>query len=353
MKIMKSSGFVGSLLLVGTLLFSSGCGYKNTPVPPETIVPKVVEDLRYTIEDNGTKLTWSYPVETISGDNISVIDSFELFRAEVSLADFCSTCPIPFGEPMELSGGVTTTEEKRRTAEHMSGMLRSGYKYFFKVRSRTSWWASSDDSNIITFVFHTPAAAPQDLLVIAEDKKTTLSWSPVTTLVDGKKADLPLNYQVMRSDDNKEFKDIGTPVAETTFVDADAEVGKQYYYKVKSSMMMDDTRLDGTISDSVSAVVVDITPPEMVTGVTVVASTVNNRIFWDRVKDAGLAGYRVYRRTAKEKTAKLIGKAGATQTLFIDGKVPQGTKVYYSVTAIDNAKPANESKRSKETTTRH
>lgn len=352
MKIVKSSGFASALLLVGALMFSGGCGYKNTPVPPQTVVPKAIEDLRYAVEENGATLTWTYPAETIGGDNISAIESFELFRAEVPLADFCSTCPIPFGEPLDLPGGVTV-DEKRRRAEHQSGMLRSGYKYFFKVRSRTSWWASSDDSNIVNFVFHTPAAAPVGLNASPGDKKITLTWSPVTTLVDGKVADFPLSYQVMRSDDNKEYSEIGSALSETTFVDTKARTGKKYYYKVKSSMLLKDTPLEGSLSKSISAVAADITPPAMVTGVTVVASTTNNRIFWDRVKDADLAGYRVYRRNEAEKTAKLIGKAGVTQTLFLDKEVPEDARVFYSVTAIDNAKPANESKRSKEATTRH
>jgi hypothetical protein len=352
MKIMKSSGFAGSLLLVGALMFSGGCGYKNAPVPPQTVVPKVIEDLRYNVGDDAAALTWSYPTETVSGKNITEITSFELFRAEVALADVCNGCPIPFGEPLELPGGVNS-DEKRRVAEYESGMLRSGYQYFFKVRSRTSWWASSDDSNIATFVYYTLAAAPQGLQAMSGDNKISLKWAPVTSLIDGKPADLPLRYQIMRSTDGKEFDKIGIPVAAAKYDDTKVETGKKYYYKVKSNMLLEDNLVQGSLSDSVSVAVADMTPPPMVTEVTVVSSSKNNRIFWDRVKDQGLAGYRVYRRAASEKTASFIGEASATQTIFVDDNVPKDTKLYYSVTAFDNAKPANESKRSKEATTRH
>ena len=157
----------------------------------------------------------------------------------------------------------------------------------------------------------------------------------------------------MRSTDGKEFVAIGTPVAATSYDDTKVETGKKYYYKINSNMLLEDNLVQGSLSDSVSVVVADKTPPAMVAGVTVVSSSKNNRIFWDRVKDQGLAGYRVYRRAANEKTAKFIGKASATQTIFVDDNVPKNTQLYYSVTAIDNAKPANESKRSKEVTTRH
>ncbi len=351
MKIMRSSGLVGSLVLVGVLLFGGGCGYKNRPVPPQNILPKAIEDLRYSVEGDGVTLTWSYPVETVTGKDLSDVLSFELFKAEVPLADFCSGCPIPFDDPVELLGGASGGETRRK-AEHKSGMMRSGHKYFFKVRSRTSWWVSSNDSNIVTFVYNTPAAAPTDLQATAAEDRVTLGWAKVTTYLNGKPADLPLSYQVMRSTDGETFTAVGAPVTATEYVDTNVEEGKQYHYKVESSMLLEEMLVRGSLSQSVSAAVADLTPPAVVTGVTVVASTQNNRLFWDGVKDNDLAGYKVYRRVDGQKNATLLGSVGATKTIFIDNDVLD-TRVYYSVTSIDNARPANESARSTEATTRH
>ena len=342
----------GSILLVGTLLFSSGCGYKGDPLPPDQVVPEAIRDLRATLGDEGAKLTWSYPLETVSGDDIEEIESFELYRAEIPLADYCDSCPIPFADPIELPGGVTATKT-RRVGEFTSGMLRSGHKYFFKMRARTSWWASSNDSNIVTFVYHVPASAPQSVEAKPSGSSINLSWQPVTTLTNGDKATLQLYYQVLRSSDGKSYTPIGRKQKKNTFADKGLKMGTSYFYKVQSSMQYEDEMVAGSTSDAVKVALADTKPPPKVTGVTVVASAKDIRIFWDSVKAGDLAGYRIYRKAEGSAKAELIGKVGPTQTIFTDSKAPQGVKLYYQVSAFDNAKPANEGERSEEATTRH
>ncbi|MDJ0624566.1 MAG: hypothetical protein QNJ17_16500, partial [Desulfocapsaceae bacterium] len=173
-----------SLLAAAVLVSLAGCGYKTDPVPPQSVVPEAINDLRYILDEKGARLTWSYPLETIEGQGLTAIDSFELFRAEMPLKDFCSTCPIPFGDPIRIEGEEIPKDE-RKTEEYVSGLLRSGNKYFFKVRSRTSWWAASGDSNVVSFVYHTPAAAPDNVAVSIGDRRVKLRWSPVEELIDG------------------------------------------------------------------------------------------------------------------------------------------------------------------------
>ncbi|MEE4242744.1 MAG: hypothetical protein V2I36_14855 [Desulfopila sp.] len=350
MKLKKSIWFAGTILLTGTLL-SGGCGYKTDPVPPQTVVPQAIEDLSYTLDKEGARLSWSYPLETVSGKTIEQILSFELYRAEMPLADFCGGCPIPFGEPLQLPGGAAGVEE-RNTTEYLSGMLRSGNKYFFKVRSRTSWWAASADSNIVSFVFHTPAGAPVDLKAVSAEGSVRLSWSPVTTLVDGSPAEFPLTYQVMKSRDGRQYVETGELLQEkTSYVDQDVESGTTYHYKIKSSMLYENDRIDGSLSEAVSVKAKDAVPPPAVTGVTVVASAADIRIFWDGVTVDDLAGYTIYRRTEGENMARKIGEVGNTQTIFVDGTALPDGRVYYSVSAFD--KEGNEGKKSAEATTRH
>ena len=49
----------GLFLLATTILVSGGCGYKNPPIPPQSIVPEAVNDLVYTVGDKGVDLTWT------------------------------------------------------------------------------------------------------------------------------------------------------------------------------------------------------------------------------------------------------------------------------------------------------
>ncbi len=347
----KTAKVAGSILLVGTLLFSFGCGFKGDPLPPDQVVPKRIRDLRYSLNEDGAKLTWTYPLETLSGDTIKKIDSFQLYRAEIPLADYCHTCPIPFGEPLDLPGGVTLTKSRKKGV-YTSGLLRAGNKYFFKLRSRTSWWGSSNDSNIVSFVYQVPSDAPEGLEAKVAGTSVDLMWQPVTTLNNGEKATQQLYYQVLRSQEGKKYSPLARQQKRTTFTDTNLNEGSSYSYKVKSFIKYDEVVVGGGLSDSVNVVLSDTTAPARVKGVNVVAGTKDIRVFWDRVSDQDLAGYRIYRKTGSSSKAMVIGEVGKMQTIFVDKEAPQGAKLYYQVSAFDSAKPANEGKLSEEATTR-
>jgi hypothetical protein len=343
--------YAGTFLLVGTLCLG-GCGYKTLPVPPENIVPKAIEDLRYSVDEKGIVLTWSYPVETIQKTDLTDIASFELYRAVVSLDSFCAACPIPFGEPIVIPGGMIS-KDGRRKGTYESALLRSGERYFFKVRSRTSWWAASADSNIVTFVWHMPAKAPAGLVAIGEDSSVHLQWQPVTLLMDGQQPDLPVYYQVFRSLDGKAFAEVGAAGKGTSYTDIAVQNGQSYYYKIQSVLQVDGNVIGGGVSEVTTVVPVDLTPPETPAGVTVVATLNGFKIFWENSPANDLQGYHLYRRAADQQKKEFIGDVEAMYTIYEDKSVSPDGHYYYSVTAYDGMKPANESKPSAEATVRH
>jgi len=352
MKIGFSARVAGSVFLLAAVLTVGGCGYKSDPVPPESVVPRAIDDLRYSIDESGVRLTWSYPVKTIKGSEIVDISSFDIYRAVVPLSDICSTCPIPFGEPIEIPGGVTSEGGKRRVAEYRTALLRSGHKYFFKVRSRTSWWADSIDSNIVSFLWHIPAVAPEELTLVEDDSRISLSWKPVTTLIDGSTAESAITYQVLRSQGGKDFETIGSSVADPKFIDSRVINGQKYFYKVQSQLIVESNLVDGGVSEVVSGSPIDKTPPPPPSGLRAVHTGSAIKIFWDPSSDTAVAGYRVYRRSADKKKPELIGEVKPEFTLFVDNQPPKDTRVFYSITAIDGSTPANESDFSREATIR-
>lgn len=347
---MKGARLAGPILFITFLV--GGCGYKNPPVPPESVVPKPIVSLRYKVDSSGVELTWPYPVETIKGTPIQEIDSFEVYRAVVPAKEYCPTCPIPFGEPVKLPGGAVT-EETVRKATYQESLLRSGHKYFYKVRSRTSWWASSSDSNIVSFSWHTPAKPPQDLKIEDKGEKLVLTWQPVTELIDGSGVEMPMKYQVLRSKAGEAFVPLGKPVEATQFEDKKIQQGNKYFYKVQSLMVMEDDFAKGGVSDVADIVPKDMIAPSVVTGVTAVRSGSGIRVIWDSSLAADIAGYKIYRRQEQQKGATLLGEVSSTYTIYVDNNVPKDVEVFYSVTAFDHAEPPNESKRSKEATLRH
>jgi hypothetical protein len=353
---MKNSYLVrmtGIFLLGASVLLAGGCGYKNYPVPPETVVPVPIVDLLYRADDKEVQLTWSYPVKTIKGSVLEDITSFELYRAEIPLEDYCGTCPVPFGEPMEIDGGSPFDGEVRRKATYSSTLLQSGHKYFFKVRSRTSWWATSADSNIVTFTWFQPAAAPTGITAKAGDQQVALRWQPVSSLSDGKAADMEIKYQLLRSAGGKDLTSVGDPVSATSFVDRQVRNGQKYFYAVQSMMVHEDELVNGGVSEKVSVTPVDRTPPLPPSGVTSVQTGVGIKIFWDKSESADISGYRVYRRAANKDSYELLGKVEPQYTLFVDSKASDSVRYYYAITAVDQATPPNESNKSREATVRY
>ncbi len=342
----------GAILLTGTLFLAGGCGYKTDPVPPDSIVPQAIEDLRYSVSEKGVTLTWTFPKETIKGTDLTDISTFDVYRAVVPLNDYCPTCPIPFSEAIQIAGGVVDPEESRQ-GTYETALLRSGHKYFFKVNARTSWWAASADSNIISFVWHIPAKGPEGLTAKAADSSAAISWPPVTKLMDGQDVAYPMMYQVQRSRDNAGFKNIGAATAETKFVDSALNNGETYYYKVQSILMVGDNAVSGGLSDAVSITAIDQTPPGPPTGITVVQTATGNKIFWDKSREADVKGYRVYRRSGAEKVSKQIGDVSGVYSIFEDTDASAGGSYYYSVTAYDQAEKPNESDKSQEASIRH
>ena len=343
----------GIVLLGASFLFAGGCGYKDYPQPPETVVPEPIGDLLYKVDDKGLQLTWSYPVKTIKGSVLDDISSFELYRAEIPLEDYCGNCPIPFDEPIEIDGGSPFDGEIRRKATYNSSLLRSGHKYFFKVRARTSWWASSTDSNIINFTWFQPAAAPQGVTATSGDQQVTLKWQPVTSLSDGNAINMDIKYQLLRSVGGKDFTKIGDPVDATEFVDRQVRNGQKYFYTVQSMMVHQDELVNGGVSEEVAITPIDLTPPLAPSGVMAVRTGVGIKIFWDKSGAADIGGYRVYRRPADKDSYELLGKVEPEYTLFVDSKAGDRVRYYYAITAIDQGTPPNESNKSREATVRY
>jgi hypothetical protein len=343
----------GLFLLGFSLLLSSGCGYKNAPIPPQSVVPVAISDLRSTTDEEGVQLTWSYPVKTIQGALLDDISAFELYWAEIPLEDYCRSCPVPFGEPIELAGGATYDGTMRRKGVYGSSLLRSGHKYFYKVRSRTSWWADSADSNIVTFVWFPPTAAPAGLTATPGDRQVSLRWQPVSTFKDGSQVNRAMKYQLQRKVEGQSFRELGEPIAATEYVDHDVQNGLKYFYTIKSMMVLQDELVSGGITEEIAAMPLDLTPPAVPTGVTVVWSGVGMKIYWDQNDAADIGGYRVYRRATDSGIFVQVGQVAPEYALFTDAGADENVRYYYAVTAIDQATPPNESRKSKEATSRY
>ena len=341
-----------ALCAVLVTMVLAGCGLKTMPVPPQEIVPAAITDLRYELNEKGAILSWTYPAKTVKGGKVREITSFDLYRAVVPADSYCETCPIPFGVPEKIPGG-TVAGDKAPTATYTSTLLRPGHLYFFMVRSRAGWWAESEDSNVVSFLWDIPPAAPEKLSVQTEGAGNALSWLPVTTHRDGSIIREPVKYQVYRAPAGGPFTALAGLQDKAAYTDTQVAAGVSYQYKVQALTIHEKGQVGGGISAPVTAAPLDhaaAVPPEGVTGI---RTTVGVKVLWNAVQSGSVRGYRVYRRLPGQDRAVKIGEVEVPGTLYDDQAPPQAEKWFYSVTSIDNATPANESRPSAEVEVRN
>nr|MBF0220836.1 fibronectin type III domain-containing protein [Desulfobulbaceae bacterium] len=328
-------------------LSTTSCGRKTLPIPPEDALPQAITDLSFQQDENKIILNWTAPEYTTAGSKLPNIDSFEILRAGIPEKDFCAGCPVSFTSSFEISAEIAITDPKSRAAQYTEMILRPGHRFFYKVRSKAGWRLISEDSNIVSFSWNSPAKAPESPTAISGDMEVMLSWLPVTTLIDGQQIDNPL-YQVFRSRLKQNFEPIGQPVAVPAFVDSGLVNGQQYFYKISAIQLHEKNKITGLASHVVSSTPKDMTAPAPPRNITVVQLADGVKILWDKAAEKDIAGYRVYRRAATETTMQRIGQVDQAQFSFTDQPATAKAGLYYAVTAYDRATPANESPKSKE-----
>jgi hypothetical protein len=329
------------------VILLGGCGYKTKPAAPQASTPRPVTDLSYELTGKGAILRWTYPKETITGEDLQGIDSFQLYRAELPEDEYCETCPIPFGKPLRLPGGILLDKSSRQGSWE-TGSLQAGRIYFFMLRSQSGWLAESADSNIISFSWQTPPAAPSGLTAEAGESQISLRWQPVTTRFDGSPLRSPVKYQLARSTEGGPFAQIGGQLMTPYYTDRAVQNGRKYAYRVQALA----GAAGGGFSQTVAAGAVDRTPPEPPHNVKAVRTASSVKVYWERSTTQDTAGYRVYRRLG-QGGPELLGEVMEPYNLFEDKNPPlKGSKVVYSASSFDQSSPPNESQRSAEASPR-
>src|SRR5713101_1398359 len=74
--------FVRSLFALSALSLSSGCGVKSSPVPPQTVKPAAITDLRASADPAGINLRWTRPMHYATGHSMRDLGSFVVLRGE-------------------------------------------------------------------------------------------------------------------------------------------------------------------------------------------------------------------------------------------------------------------------------
>ena len=151
--------------------------------------------------------------------------------------------------------------------------------------------------------------------------KVVVTWDKVTNAS---------KYEIYRATSKDGTYSRRSTTTKTTFTNTNAQVGVQYYYKVRAIAK------DGTYADSkIVSRTVDLPRPVVTASNT--ASTGYPKLTWAAVE--GAVSYKVYRATSKDGTYSLTKTT--TGTTYTNSTAKVGQTYYYKVRAIAENTAAN------------
>ncbi|HQK92536.1 MAG TPA: FlgD immunoglobulin-like domain containing protein, partial [Armatimonadota bacterium] len=270
----------------------------------------------------GTQIRLEWGRSPDDGGGTNDVRQYDIFRAR-SATDFGSVLA-------SAPAGTTTYVDE-------DALPNIAYYYIVKAADARNRSLPTAVAGPIQATDITPPATPTGLASAAENGRVTLSWtaskSPdVTGYFIYRSAAAGTSYRRLN----------GAPQRETRYVDESVTNGVTYTYRVSavdSSVPFNESAL----TDAVSAVPRDRTPPDTPTGLAAQGANRQVTLKWAANTDQDLAGYNVYRSSTPDGSYARMNSEVVTGTAYTDVQVVNGTVYYYRITAVDTAVPANES----------
>jgi hypothetical protein len=291
----------------------SGCGKVGDPQPPFIRIPEAVEDLNASQNGSNIVLTWTNPAKNIDGSAATNLARVQIRKGENALAT------------------INVTEAGK--AQSYSYSLPAGDSATFSVIVETSKGKLSKRSNVVSIAAVDAPGRVAGLHAIVDQLRITLMWDKPQD-----HPELADRYVVTRTDRP------GDPetVSETHYEDMQYSSGKRVTYQVTPIRRIGDQTVQGTVSDALSVLVEDKTPPRTPTGLEITLSDNIAYLTWEPNDEADLKGYHVFRSDRADGDFKLATPALIVPSTFKDPEYKPGT--FYAVSAVDESE--NESPRS-------
>jgi hypothetical protein len=343
-------------LLLAALLVLAACGRSTPPVPPERVSPQPATDLGAVVVDRGIEVGWTLPTRRADNARLRDLAVVHVFRAEddgtgdpkpalVSdgrVAGYREVATIRVGDPAPaVVTGTRMTYVDRAAAT-------PARRYTYVVLAEDARKHVSPPSARLSVNFIAAPQPPTALRATPGDREVRLEWQPSAGLVGGTPADGRFVYQVLRAPDADAPLDVVTQTAPgaTSFVDRGLDNERSYVYAVRALRPARGTVARSELSERVTAMPVDTTPPRPPTELVAIPSEGTVRLVWMGSPDPDVGRYIVYR--GRDNAAmERVGSTAAPGTTFTDREVPGG-RWRYAVSAQDTSSRANESARSTE-----
>lgn len=242
-----------------------------------------------------TELKW----ETVHG-----ADFYRIYRASSKVGEFIY-------------------QKSTRSTSYTDTDAAIGESYYYKVKAvEEDTGNTSGFSNTVNRCCDLPA--PEVTLIVKTDTgKPVVKWSTVSGAI---------KYRVYRSEKKTSgYALVYSTSAKRSYTDVSAEVGINYYYKVKA--IHTNSSANSAYSEEVNRVC-DLEKPV----ISVTLSGGDPKVTWETVE--GAEKYEIWRSTSKSGEYQKV-KTAITARSFTDTAAKAGTKYYYKVRAIHSNTSAN------------
>ncbi len=134
------------IFILSLALVVAGCGVKTSPVPPKSVAPNAIGDLRYTVEQGVVTLQWSVPKGKAAGS--AGLAGFLVYRATTpSDQPICDGCPVLFRQIANISAEPYLLHDAESMVATYRQEIETGLRYLFKVIAYDKNGQRGPDSN--------------------------------------------------------------------------------------------------------------------------------------------------------------------------------------------------------------
>lgn len=355
--------FSPSHFLLSILLLAAGCGAPGEPTPPSPPVPVAIADLTAQQIGDGVQLTFTLPLNSISGERLGSRPAVEILRGAVR----------PDGVPDSKSFRVVYTipgalVDNYRSESHVRFLdpiateeirARPGGTVAYIVRTRASQKRASADSNAVSVrVFPVPERISSVEARVTEPA-IELSWVAPARTSAGEPLAYVAGYRIYRSESNAAPSSstpqavpqgkVESPAAllaspdTSSYRDTSFIFDHTYVYVIRSVIQVEGNMLESSDSEPVTVTPRDTFPPAAPQGLVAALlpgatpGTVVVDLSWSINLETDLAGYRVYRSEQEGTRGQLVTPDLLPTPAVRDTSVQPGHRYWYTVTAVDRA----------------
>ncbi len=345
-------------------LLLAGCGAPGEPVPPTPPVPVAITDLAAHQAGDGVELSFTLPLNSISGEKLLGPPAVEILRGSVKPDG--SADPKSFRIVYAIPGALV---ESYRTDGRVhfndpigpAELKHPGGLFAYAVRTRASQKRASADSNVVSLRIFPVRAPIASVEARVTESAIELTWPVPGGTADGEPVPGVTGYRIYRSEipgavsasppqmqplppGKSELQPTLLGSSETnSYRDASAVFDHTYVYVVRSVIQVEGKELESSDSQPVTVTPRDTFPPATPQGLVAALlpgtapGTLLVDLSWSINLETDLAGYRVYRSEQEGTRGQLVTPDLLPTPAIRDTSVEPGRRYWYTVTAVDRA----------------